>query len=727
MEVDENNLFYYLNEGKEYKGKIDFNLDILDDQQINILSYSDIIITFEKFLEKKQKEQNLEEDDEDFFDIHSNNINYQYINYFQEGGWIELEENGFIIIDSEQNLDNLKIMIKALIINKDKIKINKAYNKIDEDINRIKEDLIDIKKGDKSYSKNFFNTIILTANPLMNDNKELRTMNDFNIIPATLYDLFRKEDYLKYTKFGVLTQQSFEEILSDKSNGPLILHLICKSFYNIHDNDYDNDNDIIINDNNDNDNNNILINNNDNNVLSDQSKDYINLIFEHDNTNNTNKCEPLDKRFSCDFIDKKKLDKIFENSKIKENIKNIILIISTQLAQDVYSMFEGYGFKHILVQHTTLADVDYVANFNLRFYENLILNRIQNLNDIYNDALNITINKEITTFCCCFHKHKTNCNFFQNLKNELYNINRINKPVMDITELKEIIPHFCHLKFKCRTSTLCNNEDFCIHKFYCLKDFKYDKLNNHTEIEKKKIEIESQRKSVNPILFSICCCNDIIKKENIIHNINNIFFKSFSKEKFIGNNKNDDVKIYNQKNYIPKYDKMFVLVGNNKDVNDVYNLIQKLRNKQFINIYGDYIEKLKVFINSFIEYFKERNYFNEYSEKEKIMEIEHILLDDNNFNDFKDNFKNNIIYYIYTPCFDLVKELERIPNYKVILFSEKEIENIDEKKRIKINIEPVLLNGNKELIPNGFIKYQHKYSVRNIWRKECKFDDLLKD
>ena len=50
-------------------------------------------------------------------------------------------------------------------------------------------------------------------------------------------------------------------------------------------------------------------------------------------------------------------------------------------------MFEGYGFKHILVQHTTLADVDYVANFNLRFYENLILNRIQNLNDIYNDAL----------------------------------------------------------------------------------------------------------------------------------------------------------------------------------------------------------------------------------------------------------------------------------------------------------------------------------------------------
>ena len=109
------------------------------------------------------------------------------------------------------------------------------------------------------------------------------------------------------------------------------------------------------------------------------------------------------------------------------------------------------------------------------------------------------------------------------------------------------------------------------------------------------------------------------------------------------------------------------------------------------------------------------------------MEIEHILLDDNNFNDFKDNFKINIIYYIYTPCFDLVKELERIPNYKVILFSEKEIENIDEKKRIKINIEPVLLNGNKELIPNGFIKYQHKYSVRNIWKEKCELDDLLKD
>ena len=50
----------------------------------------------------------------------------------------------------------------------------------------------------------------------------------------------------------------------------------------------------------------------------------------------------------------------------------------------------------------------------------------QSINDIYEYALN---NGEINdknppTFCCCFHKHKTSCEFVNNLKNELYNDNQ---------------------------------------------------------------------------------------------------------------------------------------------------------------------------------------------------------------------------------------------------------------------------------------------------------------
>ena len=61
-----------------------------------------------------------------------------------------------------------------------------------------------------------------------------------------------------------------------------------------------------------------------------------------------------------------------------------------------------------------------------------MLNRFNDLQSIYNDALNITLDEDKNDFCCCFHKHKTNCEFFSNLKYELYNKN---EPVAKLNNL----------------------------------------------------------------------------------------------------------------------------------------------------------------------------------------------------------------------------------------------------------------------------------------------------
>ena len=116
------------------------------------------------------------------------------------------------------------------------------------------------------------------------------------------------------------------------------------------------------------------------------------------------------------FIDKKKLEKeIFNfehNKKLKENVNKIILIISTPLSKDVYNIFKNFGFKNIIIQHTTLADVNFIADFNYTFYKDIITHLNQPIKDIYEDALNCDRDgANPPTFCCCFHKHKTTCDF----------------------------------------------------------------------------------------------------------------------------------------------------------------------------------------------------------------------------------------------------------------------------------------------------------------------------
>ena len=663
------NIIYIFDEYKKYEGKMEMKFrEDEEKRNLNIISFEEIKKKIEYFLYEKQKKykDNNEENEEEleFFDINSNNIIYEYIRYFNGEGWALLEENGFIIINEELNLDILKIMIKAKILSGEENKIHKRFENMEKEINKIKTDLDDINKGYINYYNYLpFNSIILIANPLIDEEgKEFRTMNDFNIIPATLYNLFKEYGYLKYTQFGILTKRSFEEVLKDKQLDSFILHLICKSTYKKKDNET-------------------------NNILENKkSDDLVNLIFEKEDSKG-------------EFIDKIELNKIFSDE-IKENIKKITLIISTQLSQDIYNIFYNFGFKNIIIQHTTPADVDFIAKVNLRFYENLIINKIKNINDIYNDALNFYSNKDTMTFCCCFHEHNINCNFIKNIQNELYNEDNKEKYTLD--ELKETLPHFCHLKPRCAhgISPKCDfPDDFCYHVYFCLT---YLNIKDKVLVEKRGKTTKSKEN-----IYSTCCCYDkkINKEDNIIHNINTIFRAKYFNSESI-NDKNSIIKINIQKNYIPQYEKMIFLVGKNKNILEVMEILNS--DKQYLNIYGDTIEDLKIFINVLIEYYQERN-----EEKKN----KHIILDEFNIQNFKDELKYNIKYFFYIQDPNYIQIIEDLKTkYKIILFSEKPIDKGF--KSIKINPKPLESVNNNIYIPNYYVKYQDKYSAREIWNND---------
>ena len=668
------NVIYFLNRGIKYTDKMEITyVDDHSNKNLDFISYKDIKISFEKYLNKKKHEnkKNDEENEVNVFDIQANNIIYEYIRYFNGEGWLPLAQNENILINEKLSLDNLQIQIKATILSGKDIYVQKKFENIGKEINSIKTNLDLIKNKSINYSENKpFNSIILTANPLMDGSNEFRTMNDFNIIPSILYNLFKEKEYLKYTQFGILTKKSFIEALSNKELDSFILHLICKTTYIIP-------------------NNRIRINFS-NEEEEEKSCDFVNLIFEQENN------------YNSQFINKEDIREILSEPLIKENIKKITLIISTQLSQDVYNIFNEFGFKNIIIQNTTQAVVDFIANVNLKFYENLIINKIKNISDIYNDALNTNINKDITTFCCCFHEHNINCNFIKNIQNELYNDNKV-KYTLD--KLKETLPHFSHLNPKFpKVRPKCNfPEDFCFHTKHCLDNFniKYTSLKEEKD---DKIKLDD--------VLSICCCFDAKEKNNVKHNINIIFStKYFTSENM--NDKNSKVQITLQKSYIPQYEKMIFLVGKNKDI---FNVIKALNsNVQYLNIYGDTIENLKLFINVLIEYYQERNYQKKYK---------HIILDEFNIQNFKKEHIYNTKYFIYIQDPKLIQDIK---DFNIILFSEDIYKN-NKFKNIKINPEPFepipdsekKNDKKKEYIPNCYIKYQHKYSVRDIWKKTKK-------
>ena len=668
-------IIYFLNKNKEQQGQME--IEKINNENKNIITYEEIKFSFEQFLIKKMNKLEKSEvvSEEELFDINdiNNNIIYHYIGYSEGNGYLNLEENGIIFLDENLKLDNLKIKIKATILTKDKINIQNKMEKIKIEIDNIKMKLEDIKHNDINYFQ--FNSIILVANPLKDDRgKELRTVNDFNIIPATLYNLFNDEDYLKYTEFGILTEESFKKAIKKEF---FIIHLICKSTYIYEEKKYAGDN-------------------------KKNSSDFVNLIFEK--TNN----------YIGDFINKERLDKIFSDTEIKENIKKIILIISTPLSEDVYNIFNNYGFKNILIQHTTPADVNFVAEFNLRFYENLILNRFKNFKNIYNDALNIFVDEYKNTFCCCFHKHKLECNFFKNLQNELYNNKDLIKDI-DINKLKIAIPHFCHLKPECPILAYpCSNfNEFCVHVINCIQKLRFiDSNSDNLPIIYKKGRLANRG-------YSTCCCYNKKEKSefnDIQHDINNIFKTNFSDE----NIEKCKARIILENNYIPKYEKMSFFVGKNEEIFQVLNALNS-ENIKNIYIYGDKIENLQLFINNVIEYHKERYYlFN--SDKKERKEIEHIIiLNEENSSNYKGIIQYKFYYYIYINDIKFIEFIKNnfTSNYKIIWFSEHELKNDDInynnfETKIKINPEVSEPKMENEYIPNYYIKFQDKYSTRNI-------------
>ena len=176
------NIIFFWNEDEGKKGKM--KLIKKNDDNKNIIKYDDIKFSFQNFLREIIEGETLNGDDEmelEFLDINDlNNVIFQYIRYLDQDGWKFLEENGKISLDDKLNLNNLEIMIKATILEKETITIQNKFEIIKEKIKSIKEQLNNIKNNDTNYFR--FNSIILVANPLMDGEKELRTVNDFNIL-----------------------------------------------------------------------------------------------------------------------------------------------------------------------------------------------------------------------------------------------------------------------------------------------------------------------------------------------------------------------------------------------------------------------------------------------------------------------------------------------------------------------------------------------------------------
>jgi hypothetical protein len=336
-------LEYYINNQRKKEGILEFgSKNFINDR----ISYENITYSFYLFIKYNSSE---------FFDKKIYNIRYEFIRYFDGEGWILLKEKEVIFIDDDLTFSKLKIMIKANIITNEKLDVETQYDEIDKKINYIYNEMLKVINNKYSSPPDApLNLVVLTANPLMNGEKELlRTMNDFNIITSKIYDLFSKEYYLKYTEFSPLTKEILKEIISNEDKRPVILHLIFKSIYLKSENDDD---------------------------------DCVKLIFEKD-YNSRNEIN----NYNLEFIDKNILkNEIFnfnENPKIKDNIGKITLIISTPLAEDVFDIFKDFGFKNIIIQHTTLADVNFIANFNMNFYNIMITYLSQPINTIYKQAL----------------------------------------------------------------------------------------------------------------------------------------------------------------------------------------------------------------------------------------------------------------------------------------------------------------------------------------------------
>lgn len=203
--------------------------------------------------------------------------------------------------------------------------------------------------------------IVLTANPLLDTNERyLRTLNDFNSISYKIYKIINGCKKQIRAQFLPLTKNNFESAINKR---PKILHLICKSTYELQ----NNENKEISNNkiNNNEINNNLINNNNDINNKNNINKYIVNLLFENES------CEV--ERINKDDLNNVKINQIL----LKECgalLDNTNLFISTPLAEDVYEMVKDFSFSNILVQHTTLANIDLISELNGYLYSNILNN-----------------------------------------------------------------------------------------------------------------------------------------------------------------------------------------------------------------------------------------------------------------------------------------------------------------------------------------------------------------
>ena len=656
---------YYLNHYDKKECIIKF------DNNKGFITYQELTENFFQYL--KSTFTKKEEEDEDYYeykdnyilnqiDINNSNIFYEYIRYLENGGWQLLKENGVIDFNDINDITPINIIIKASIISQENLIKKERYDLIQKQLKKIKLNINKQFKNNKPILDNNINNdiidiVILTANPLMDEEKELRTFNDFNKIVSSIQDLIKESIKSINIQFMPLTKENFETILKKK---PIILHLIFKSIYDI--------------------------NNNDINKAYKNSSDITFLIFEK-------------KNYNTDFINKEEMTNIL-NEEMKQNIKNINLIISTSLAKDVYEIFNSFKFRNILVQHTTLANIDFISEFNYFFYENIIENKNCDIYDAYLSSLYQNSYNNITQFCCCFHQHdiKEKCDLVNNMKNELYINNDINI-------------HFNHLNFNCE----CN-------KLY--KNFSY----HYDDCENMKKKLDKNESKNNGIINnkSNCCC-----KKNNKHSIEVAFCKSFKAQKTKNNKNKNNNNIINigrnfeikliKDNNIPNYEKMILLVGKNRIIFETMNFLDQSNNNKKLNIYNDEIFNLKQLAEVIIEYSKERlisNYFIQYDIKSK-EDFDNLVSQDNIylFNLEKNKMKYIKFVFIHDMNDNIINK-ENILKFgninKIIFFTKNEIQ-IDDKKMKKLKIEDLSKY-------DYYIKYQ-KEKIR--FKTEKSFEEYI--
>ena len=195
----------------------------------------------------------------------------EYIRYLtNENSWALLTlTTPDINISNQKNFELLVSLIKKekpdenilSLINK----VNSLTDSIDREISELKEpkllknnslNLLSLNSSsfkssnlnllDNSHSEQFLlsiydkniDIIILTANPLYlfpahDHPKELRTINDFNSITDSIHQAISKCNLPVVAQFLTLTRNTLKYSIAKK---PRILHLICKSTYEIDEN-----------------------------------------------------------------------------------------------------------------------------------------------------------------------------------------------------------------------------------------------------------------------------------------------------------------------------------------------------------------------------------------------------------------------------------------------------------------------------------------------------------